>query len=397
MQVLLTSEAKFERLPDGTIWAAAPHSYAVWARYLDMFSSVMIAARVVEVHRPSPGLARASGPGISFCGLPSYSGLSGLMRSGIAVRAAIRQALDVCPAVIVRSPSPTAYLAAQAVVRAGRLYAAQIVGDPDQVFSAGAFRHPLRVPLRHAATAAQKLVARHAHAVMYVTSRALQQKYPASGLVFSGSDVSLDDAAFAAPPQAAHADAEAFTFVTVASLDQPYKGTEVLLDAFRAVRQAGGRVRLLIVGGGALMPTYEARARALGVDDAVEFLGQVDREGVRRALDRARLFVLPSLTEGLPRALLEAMARRLPCVATRVGGIPELLPERCLVPAKDAPALARKLLEFMSDERACDLDAERNQQVARTFHEDVQGSLRTAFLSTVRDASAARRPEAICA
>src|SRR5262249_7353514 len=157
-------------------------------------------------------------------------------------------------------------------------------------------------------------------------------------------------------------------------------------------RQAGGRVRLLIVGGGALLPVYQARARALRVDDDVEFLGQLDREGVRGALDRARLFVLPSLTEGLPRALLEAMARDLPCVATHVGGIPELLPQRCLVPPKDARALARKLLEFTTDERRCDLDAERNQQVARAFHEAIQESLRKAFHSAVRDASAGRDP-----
>jgi glycosyltransferase involved in cell wall biosynthesis len=397
MQVLLTSDAKFERLPDGTIWGAAAYGHAVWARYLDTFSSVMIAARVADVREPSPGLIRATGPGISFCELPSYSGLGGLMRSSTALRAAVAQALGVCPAVIVRSPSPTAYLAAQAMLRGGRPYAAQIVGDPDQVFSAGVFRHPLRVPLRHAATAAQKLVARRAHAVMYVTSRTLQRKYPATGFVFSGSDVSLDDSAFAVPPRAAPSGPEAFTLVTVASLDQPYKGTEVLLDAFTALRQSRRQIRLLIVGGGARLPAYQERARALGIAEDVEFLGQVDREGVRRALDRAHLFVLPSLTEGLPRALLEAMARRLPCVATHVGGIPELLPEHSLVPPKDAAALARRLLEFITDEPGCEVDAERNQRVARGFHESVQRGLWKQFLSAVRQTSAAHDREAICA
>jgi glycosyltransferase involved in cell wall biosynthesis len=209
--------------------------------------------------------------------------------------------------------------------------------------------------------------------------------------VFSGSDVSLDDSAFITPPRGARAAEQPFTFVTVSSLDQPYKGTEALLDAFEMVRRAGGPARLLIVGGGALLPAFQARAGALGIAEDVEFLGQVDRDGVRRALDRGRLFVLPSLTEGLPRALLEAMARRLPCVATNVGGIPELLPERCLVPPSDVPALSRRLLEFMADERRCDLEAERNQAVARGFHEATQGSLRRAFLSAVRAASAAGR------
>jgi len=397
MQILLTSEAKFERLPDGAVWGAAAYGHAVWARYLDVFSSVLLVARVKDVRQLSPGLTRASGPGICFGALPCYTGLSGLLWSGNAVRAAVRRALRVCPAAIVRSPSPTAYFAAQAMLRDGRPYAAQIVGDPDQVFSPGAFRHPLRVPLRHAATAAQKLVARRAHAVMYVTSRSLQRKYPARGLVFSGSDVSLDDAAFAAPPRTAGTDPNPFTLVTVASLDQPYKGTEVLLEAFRSIRQSGRRARLLIVGGGALLPAYQSRAQALGVAADVEFLGQVDREGVRRALDRAELFVLPSLTEGLPRALLEAMARQMPCVATDVGGVPELLPERCLVPPRDAAALARTLGIFIADERARHRDAERNQQVAAGFHERVQRGLWKKFLLAVRDGSAARGAEAVCA
>jgi glycosyltransferase involved in cell wall biosynthesis len=396
MQVLLTSDAKFERLPDGTIWGAAAYGAAVWARYLDVFSSVMIAARVAEVRELSPGLTRATGRGIAFCQLPLYSGLGGLVRSGSGVRAAVLQALRLCPAVIVRSPSPTAYLVAQAMLRRGRPYAAHVVADPDQVFSAGAFRHPLRVPLRHAATAAQKLLTRHAHAVMYVTRRTLQRKYAASGLVFSGSDVSLDDSAFALPP-VVHRDPGAFTLVTVATLDQPYKGTDVLLDALTLVRRSSRRLRLLIVGGGALLPAYRERARALGVADDVEFLGQLDRDGVRQALDRAQLFVLPSLTEGLPRALLEAMARRLPCVATQVGGIPEVLPPHCLVPPKDAPALARTLGEFIADERVRDQNGERNQRFARSFHERVQRSVLRAFLSAVHDASAKRQPEAVCA
>ena len=397
MRVLLTSEAKFERTADGTIWASTPNGCSVWSRHLDVFSAVLVLARVADVREPSSGSVQASGDGISFCPLPPYSGFGGLLRNGQSVHAVVSRAVRACPAIIVRSPSPVAYLAARLALFRRRPFGAQIVGDPDQVFSAGAFRHPLRIPLRHAAAAAQRQVARDASVVMFVTMNVLQRKYPSSGRVFSGSDVALDDSAFIAEQQVRRRDDVALTLITVASLEQPYKGVAVLLDAVGELRRSGRPVKLLVVGGGALMDNLQAQAQSLGIAGNVEFLGQLDREGVQRALDRADVFVLPSLTEGLPRALLEAMARGLPAVATTVGGIPELLPADCLVPPRNAVALARRLRDVMATPTALMAMAQKNQEVARAYHERVQTPIRRAFLLAVRDVSSAGHREAACA
>jgi glycosyltransferase involved in cell wall biosynthesis len=397
MRILLTSEARFERAPDGTVWASAASGSTIWNRYLEVFSAVKLAARMVDVQYPSAGCVQASTPGLTFCALPPYSGLGGFARSGRTVRAAETDAVRVCPAVVVRSPSPIAYLAARSALRMGRRYGAQIVGDPDQVFSPGAFQHPLRVPLRYAVTAAQKYVARHAAAVMFVTSQVLQRKYPAEGRVFAGSDVALDDDAFIAERSFERHESKPFTLVTVAALDQPYKGIAILLDALSELRQTGRFVQLFVAGAGVLLPELEARAQSLGLNSNVQFMGQLDREGVRRMLDAGDVFVLPSLTEGLPRALLEAMARGLPAIATNVGGIPELLPPEDLVPPRNATALARRLRDLMDDAVARRAMGERNRDIAYRFHERVQAPLRRAFLLAVRDACAAATREAVCA
>ena len=162
MRVLLTSEAKFERTADGANLGSAPNGSSLWSRYLDVFSSVLILARVSDVSEPSAGCVQASGEGISFGPLPPYSGFGGLLHNGQSVHAAVSEAVCACQAIIVRSPSPVAYLAAWMLRARRRPFGAQIVGDPDQVFSAGAFQHPLRVPLRHAAAAAQRQVTRDA-------------------------------------------------------------------------------------------------------------------------------------------------------------------------------------------------------------------------------------------
>ena len=397
MRVLLTSEARFERTPDGVIWAPAAYGRPLWARYLEVFSSVLVAARVRDVHEPSPGSVEASSATVRFCRLPPYSGLSGFVRHARKIRRIIAGAARECPALIVRSPSPSACITSRVAIGAERPYGAEIVGDPNQVFSPGGFSHPLRLPIRCVATAAQTYVSRHAIAALYVTRHALQHRYPTQGSVHAASDVALDDLAFASGPSREWRSPAPFVIVTVGGLDQPYKGTAMLIDAVSDLRKRHAPVQLRIVGEGRLKAQLQQQCRTLGTADGVEFLGQQDRSGVFAALDSAHLFVLPSLTEGLPRALLEAMARGLPAVGTAVGGVPELLGDECLVPPRQPRALAARIEGLMADDsRRRDL-GERNRQLARTYHERVQGAVRREFLHAVMDASAPAFREARCA
>jgi glycosyltransferase involved in cell wall biosynthesis len=397
MRVLLTSEARFERTPDGEIWGPPAYGRALWARYLDVFSSVMIAARVANVTGASPGCVRASSADVQFCPLVPYSGLSGLLTNFPRVRASVVSAVQHTAAIIVRAPSPIAYLTSRAAARVGRPFAAEIVGDSDQVFSRGAFHHPLRVPIRWVARSTQQQLSREAIAVLYVTNTVLQRRYPSHGQAYAASDAALDDLAFASEDRPEWRPPAEFVLVTVGGLDQPYKGTGVLLDAVHELRRRGASVKLRVVGGGRLVAHYQRQCEALGLSPVVEFVGQQDRGGVRAALDAAHLFVLPSLTEGLPRALLEAMARGLPAVATNVGGVPELLPSECLVPPRDAHALAVRIEQMMFDQSGRRRFGHRNRAHARIHHERWQSTIRRDFFTAVRHASASQFPEARCA
>jgi phosphatidyl-myo-inositol dimannoside synthase len=397
MRVLLTSEARFERTPDGTVWGPAAYGEALWARYLEVFSSVLVAARVVRVPRAAAGATPASRSRVEFCELSPYTGTSGLMRALPSRRQVLGTGVHRTDAIIVRSPSPLAFLTARAAAARGRVFAAEVVGDPDQVFSPGAFRHPFRGWLRAAATAAQRQIARDAIATLYVTTDALQRRYPTGGLAFAASDAALDDGVFESARRPTRQPHEPHVLVSVGALDQPYKGTDVLLRAVSLLRQDDVPVRLRIVGEGRLRPALEREARALGLGGHVEFLGQQARAGVVAALDSAHLFVLPSLTEGLPRALLEAMARVLPAVATDVGGVPELLPAACLVRPRDARALADCIAKLLSDEHGRLRLGEGNREQARRHHERVQAPIRREFLLNVRHACQAVDGETRCA
>jgi glycosyltransferase involved in cell wall biosynthesis len=103
-----------------------------------------------------------------------------------------------------------------------------------------------------------------------------------------------------------------------------------------------------LIGDGPLRPELEARVRALGIGASVELLGWKDAAAVRAELLRARALVLPSLAEGLPIVLMEALALRRPVVTTWVAGIPELVRHRehgWLVPPGSVEALADAMRE----------------------------------------------------
>lgn len=130
----------------------------------------------------------------------------------------------------------------------------------------------------------------------------------------------------------------------------PKKDHRSLLDAVAVVRRDRPEVHLVIVGGGPLEAELRAHASDLGFGSQVTFTGQ--RPGVAGLLPAFDVFVLSSRHEGLPLALLEAMASRVPVVATTVGGIPEVITDGdggLLVPPGDVGALASGIVRVLDD------------------------------------------------
>ncbi len=131
---------------------------------------------------------------------------------------------------------------------------------------------------------------------------------------------------------------------------EPVKGHRYLLEAFRSLAPRFPDLYLALVGEGALLPELSSLARRSALADRVLFLGW--RDDVPRLLHAFDVFVFPSLNEGMGRALVEALAAGRPIVASRAGGIPEVLGEGAaglLVEAGSAAALARGVETLLGD------------------------------------------------
>ncbi|MEM1116388.1 MAG: glycosyltransferase [Bacteroidota bacterium] len=212
-------------------------------------------------------------------------------------------------------------------------------------------------------------LARHADAVTAVSAPLqahLQAWMPGrEGVTFIPNGVDLDFWAAAQPCPAAPA-----TVVAVGRLE-PVKGFDVLIEAVRRLRVARD-VRLHLIGDGRQRGALERQAAEAGLADAVTFAGHLDPEGVRDAFRAASVFALPSRSEGLPLALIEAQAAGLPVVATRVGGVPDQVPHPAgiLVEPDDPAALAEALGTTLANPQRAARAGRAGREVARTRSAD---------------------------
>jgi glycosyltransferase involved in cell wall biosynthesis len=142
------------------------------------------------------------------------------------------------------------------------------------------------------------------------------------------------------------------------------KGGPLLLEAFAAARGIHPDATLDIVGDGVERTRLEGRARDLGLDGAVTFHGYLSQEAVARRMEAADMLVLPSFAEGVPVVLMEAMASRIPVIASRVAGVAELVEDGVsgfVVPPADLATLTDRLGALLADPALCARMGERGR------------------------------------
>lgn len=237
-----------------------------------------------------------------------------------------------------------------------------VVGDANESVS------PLVMPgvkgrLAHAIfPRLQRWSCAHATYANYVTGRVLQERYPARG---AKESFSSSTAKALGPPRPRQFPTGPVSLVTVASLAQPYKGIDDLLDSVEICGANGLDVKLTVIGDGRLRHDLAHKAERVGLQ--VRFTGHLQGDDLYEELGRHDVFVLASWTEGLPRALVEAMADGLPAVATAVGGVPELLESHRIVPPHAPENLACSILELLGDENLWRATIRHNARVSQEF------------------------------
>jgi glycosyltransferase involved in cell wall biosynthesis len=387
MKVVVALEARFLRTPDGQVWTQTMFPYQFWLRYLEVFDRVHVVARTLPVDKVDPGWKRVDGEGVTCAKIPYYVGPMQYFKKAAQVTKATREAVGDKDAIIFRVGSNLANSIEPILRRNQRPYAVEVVADPYDVFAPGSVKHPLSPFFRWYFPRKMRSQCARATAASYVTKEALQRRYPPSQEAFATyySDVELPETAFVDKPRSPGRDRQEFNLIYVGTMAQLYKAPDILIQAVAACVESGLNLNLVAIGDGKHRSELEALAMSLRIGDRVKFLGQLPAGAVvREQLDRADLFVLPSYQEGMPRAMLEAMARGLPCLGSTVGGFPELLAPEYLVTPGDVTGLAQKIRQVVTNPESLAKMSSENLKTAQDYTEVVLRQRWNEFYLQVR-------------
>lgn len=383
-KLYFATESRFVKR-DGLYYSLGGFSKTLWERYLKHFDEMVIIARVTSDESiPVTESMLASCDGVRFIELPYYIGFGGYIKNRMRIKRILRNSIHLDGCFICRLPGQIGGLVIDVLKTLGGRYACEVVGNPWDVFAKGSVNHPLRPIIRWMSTQTLKKQLRGASAALYVTEHTLQDMYPVSDGVYSVgvSDVIVKDERMAKTPKVL-INKSSYRVISVGSLEQMYKAPDIVLHALKQTNEAGVNCELVWLGDGKFKNEMEALGEELKIGKNVHFKGNVSSDEVIKELRDSDLFLLVSRTEGLPRAVVEAMAQGLPCIGSRVGGIPELLPLECLVEKENVEDLAGKILKMFSNPQFANEQAARNLDYSMKFRESNLNELRNNFFKYI--------------
>ncbi|MBN1796606.1 MAG: glycosyltransferase family 4 protein [Sedimentisphaerales bacterium] len=380
MQVMVAIENRFEQTLNGNIYSTTNCDYAFWSRYLATFDEVVVFARVLDIPEYALDKPPANGQKVSFSSLPTYIGPWQFIKHYRQIKKLTNQAVSEADAFILRTPGTLSLLLWSELRKRKIPYGLEVVAEPWEAMRSGNIKSIVRPFLRRMYR--NKLIqqCKQASTVSYVTEHTLQKLYPATCWTTHYSSIELPENMIIADAALAERirmirerirNKKPLRICNLAGMTGFYKGQNILIEAVSMCCKRGLDIKLTLIGDGRCKNTYVELVEKLGLSETVTFLGHILRgKQTNDKLDESDLFVFPSFTEGLPRGLIDAMARALPCIASDIGGIPELLSQEDLVPPRDAAALAAKIESVARDPEKMEKMARRNLGKSREYIAD---------------------------
>lgn len=356
-------------------------SYEVLSRYLKYFETLTVISRQSEVS-DAERLTLAGGEGVSFISVPNFKSAKEIF-TYFKAKKIVDDAVRNSDCVIARMPSAIASLAIASCVRHGKPYVIEVVGCAwDANVEHGSLVGKVIAPFQYLGM--RRAISRSKFNI-YITKRFLQERYPSRNAVSGiAPNVKLGVTENSVLEKRLNkisgrgAD-KLVRFGLIGSLDVDYKGHETVLEALAIARNRLPPFQIEFLGKGDRSRWMELVSR-LKLDKYVKFIGSLPAgDEVLSWIDSLDVQIQPSKAEAQGRSILEGMSRGCPIIATKVGGIVELIDNTWLINSGDSRGLAERIEALVSDKAEMIRQAKRNFDEAISYRADIVEKSRSDF------------------
>ena len=380
MKVAFFHDARLKKYQK-TVYTSGGLTNTYLQRYLKFFSKVTLCTReeVVKTEEEIKKLSICSGENIEFKGIKSLNLRSLFWGED---RKKIQENVKNHDFLIIRLPSFIGLVACQEARKEKKKYVIEMVGCPfDSLWNYGKISKKIVAPIF---AWINKYEIKKAKFVTYVSNEFLQKRYPNKNKIIGCSDVDIPtieeknlERRIKKIREKQEKKENVYKLGMIGSLNVNFKGHET---AIKAISQLKGKwnMELHLLGTGD-QKRWIAMAKKYEVENQLVFDGVLPHEEVNKWLDEIDIYLIPSLTEGMPRALIEAMSRACPTIGTKVGGIPELLDPEMLINKKDEKQLREKIEKLITNSEKMEEMAKRNFYKSLEFQKEQLDNKRNEF------------------
>lgn len=381
MKVLVTGSVHLYKDKAGNFYSPTVYNYDFLKRYLAVFDEVMLMGKVKpDAYKSEMKMQKVSGKGVTIIELPWYRGIRGMAKKILRLAGIMREEGKRSDCYIFRIAQIESFLMYMFRKR-NRPYAVEIVNNPKTLEELSEFQKIINGFFI-------KRMIKSASGVSYVTREMLQKEYPADEqhqFVSSYSSAEIKEEDIATAPKR-YTGQEPLRIVHVSNaIESDGKGHVTLIDAISRIKVEGYFVQVYFVGEGTKIPEFEEYAKEKGTEDIVHFIGRISgHEKMLEFLKTCDLMVFPSKSEGLPRTIIEAMAVGLPCIASNVGGLPELLDKEYLFAPTDVQGIVEKICYLINNPQELENMSKKNIANVKQYSSDLLMKRRITFYENLK-------------
>lgn len=354
-------------------------------RYLEYVDKLYILTRVRKLDNKITQSNIINNKQINIIEVPNCSSIKQLILNKNIAKNVISKYIKLADISIIGLPSILGNIAIEVCQKYKKEYIVEVLGCAwDALWNHRRISGKFFAPIQYFIT---KDKIKKSNNVIYVSNEFLQKRYPNNKNSIGCSDVIINEYSedvLDRRIQKINSQHKIYKLGLIGSLDLGYKGHKTAIKAIKLLKDKY-KIELHFLGKGS--PDYlKKEIRKNKVEKFVKFDGSLPSGNpVYKWMDDIDIFLIPSLQEGLPRALVEAMSRGCPAVGTNTGGIPELLEKDFIVRKKDYKAFAMMIENLIKNKHLMISQAERNFRKAAEYQKDTLYKIRRDYyLSIIR-------------